>query len=74
MLVSFANALIIIYALIITYVRIYARYRETIRFGVRNSFIATFCSPVGNSKYIDGPPDLPSIIRHIEFYGWIGVR
>ncbi|GMR58812.1 hypothetical protein PMAYCL1PPCAC_29007, partial [Pristionchus mayeri] len=48
-------------------------YRETIRFEVSNSFAFTWCTPHGNSTFFDAASDLPSPIRYIEFYAWIGV-
>lgn len=47
--------------------------RETIHLSVSNSFSYTWCTPHGNATLYHGPSDLPSIIRHIEFYAWIGV-
>ncbi|GMS79834.1 hypothetical protein PENTCL1PPCAC_2009 [Pristionchus entomophagus] len=48
-------------------------YRETIRFEVSNSFAFTYCTPIGNSSFLNASSDLPSFIRYIEFYAWIGV-
>ncbi|KAF8386030.1 hypothetical protein PRIPAC_75172 [Pristionchus pacificus] len=48
-------------------------FRETIHLEVSNSFSYTWCTPHGNTTLYHGPSDLPSIIRHIEFYAWIGV-
>lgn len=50
-----------------------ANSRETIHLEVSNSFSYTWCTPHGNTTLYHGPSDLPSIIRHIEFYAWIGV-
>ncbi|GMT09944.1 hypothetical protein PFISCL1PPCAC_1241, partial [Pristionchus fissidentatus] len=48
-------------------------YRDTIRYQAGSSNSFTWCTPVGNGSFYNAPSDLPSVIRYIEFYCYIGV-